>query len=175
MRKSLCLVLLPAGAGLFPSAASAATAADVKVNFIAPERFYDASLYGGYGAHRYERTVKELEKIFQELATRYLGPGEQIAIDVLNVDLAGEYHPYSLYAYDVRMMTEITWPRIRLRYVLTRPNDAPLSGEEVLIDQNYMTFSGFRSGGSRTLSYERVMLDRWFKSRFAARPTPAPG
>lgn len=165
MRKPLFVALL-AIAGLWPAAASA----ELRLNFVAPEHYWDASLHGGYGARRYERAVKELDKIFQALAARYLRPGDQLTLDVLDVDLAGEYEP-SRYSYEVRLMTDTTWPRMKLRYVLTRPDTAPVSGDELVSDRNYLTFPNFRSG-SETLSYERIMLERWFKARFAA---PKPG
>lgn len=162
-------LLLPAllGLSLWPSTGFA----EVKVNFVAPQRYYDADLYGGYTGRRYERATKEMEKIFQGLAQRYLAPGDQLTIDVLDIDLAGEYDPSSRYSYPVRLMTDTTWPRIKLRYVLTRPDAPPVSGDELVADPNYLTFPNFHSG-SQAFAYERVMLDRWFKARFAA---PAPG
>ncbi len=170
MRKLKLLLPFLLGAALWPAAASA----EVKVNFISPERYFDASYYGGYGTRRYERTLKELDKIFQELAARYLAPGDQLTIDVLNVDLAGEYSTWSVYSFDVRFMTEVTWPRIWMRYVLTSASAPPLSGAELVADQNYMSLSKFRSGSAGTMAYEKIMLERWFKARFASpRPTPA--
>jgi hypothetical protein len=143
--------------------------AEVKVNFIAPERYFDASLNGSYGSRRYGEAIKKLDAIFQDLGARYLAPGDQLTIDVLNVDLAGEYDPWA-FSYNVRLMTDTTWPRIKLRYALTRADGPPVTGEEVVIDQNYLTHPDFQAR-TGALAYEKIMLQRWFKSRFE-RPKP---
>ena len=162
MRSSKLLIPLLLAAGLWPFAA----AADVKVNFIEPQRYYDASLHGGYNSRNYSPTIKELETFFRGLAARYLGPGDELVIDVLDIDLAGAYESGTNY-FDVRLLSEVTWPRIKMRYMLTRGDAPPITGVETVSDPSYMTFLNFRSG-SESMSYEKVMLRRWFRMRFEA-------
>jgi hypothetical protein len=158
------------GAVLWPSLASA----EVKVNFVTPERYFDASLNGNYGSRRYAAAVKALDAIFQDLAKRYLAPGDQLSIDVLDVDLAGEYNPWTPYSYNVRLMTDSTWPRIKLGYVLTRADGPPVTGVELVSDPNYLTHQDFRAR-TGALAYEKIMLEAWFKARFVPPKPPAQG
>lgn len=93
----------------------ATAAASVEVVFKDPEKFSDASLDSpGYerGADPY--VMKELRSYIQKLGERYLPPGQQLQIEIRNIDLAGRYEPWRPDAYEVRFMRDITWPSIDL-------------------------------------------------------------
>ena len=64
-------------------------------------------------------------------------------------------------------MREVTWPRIKLRYALTRGDQLLASGEEQLIDQNYLMMTNRYFVGDR-LRYEKAMLDAWFERRIGS-------
>jgi hypothetical protein len=149
-------------------AAPAGALAEVKVNFVNPEKYTDASMPGGRDR---ERNLGEIEKAFQNLGERYLSRGQTLTIDVLDVDLAGRVFPGRLYRNDIRVVYDITWPRMKLRYALESESQAPLRGEETLSDPSFMMFP-FAIYTNRPLLYERQMMERWFVSRIVKQNPP---
>ncbi|MCC7252085.1 DUF3016 domain-containing protein [Hyphomicrobium sp.] len=149
-------------AGLLPSVGAAAA---VNVTFVAPERYRDFRSSGSRNA-----TLNQFRRIFTQLGTRYLKPGQSLSIDVLDIDLAGEYEPWSGRLNDVRIMRDITPPRIRMRYVLRENGRVLARAEETVSDMNYLMNPSARRSGEQ-LAYEKDMLRDWFRSRFgSARP-----
>src|SRR5262249_16494318 len=91
---ALCLAL-PAHAG-------------VEVSFIHPERYTDA----GFGSSETQANCDEIARHLERLGQRYLGTGQDLKIDVLDVDLAGRPH---IGVGDFRVMRSsgADWPRMK--------------------------------------------------------------
>jgi hypothetical protein len=68
----------------------------------------------------------------------------------------------------VRVFRDVSWPRLRLRYTITRGDVVSESREEQLADMNYLA-SFNRYAKSDRLRYEKAMLDAWFDRRIAGR------
>ncbi|HWB50594.1 MAG TPA: DUF3016 domain-containing protein [Stellaceae bacterium] len=158
---ALCSALTGMGSGI--------AAAEVQVTFVAPEHYTDASLYNGYGAAGRAPALRQIEQTLHRLGERYLRPSQRLSVDVLDVDLAGRFEPWRPQAFDVRLMREVTWPRIKLRYTLTEAGRPSRSGEEDVSDEMYLTRAGIRSSVD-VMPYEKAMLERWFRARFAETP-----
>jgi hypothetical protein len=60
--------------------------AGVQVRFINPERYTDA---GSSGARSRDATLAEFRTHLQRLGERFPAPGQNLTIDVLNIDPAG--------------------------------------------------------------------------------------
>jgi hypothetical protein len=136
--------------------------ADVTVTFHEPQKFTDT------GRHRYDKdvTLKTLEDHLQSLGKEYLPPNQNLAIEILDVDLAGEERFAG--SQDIRIQRgRADWPSIRLRYTLERDGHKEPSREERISDMNYQ----WRPLPNRTeaLGYEKRMLEEWFRKRFEAR------
>jgi hypothetical protein len=143
----------------------------VTVAFESPGQFRDASLEGSYIVAADEPALREIGKHLQKLGERYLAPGETLAVEVLDVDLAGRFEPWRTHAYSVRFMDSITWPMIRVRYTLQRDGHTQMSAEERLIDQMYLAHQSTYFSNDR-LRYEKRMLDHWFRTRFVEHVPP---
>lgn len=176
---SLLLLLLPhptrparlVAAGLLAACAAitatSAAAGTANVTFIAPQKYTDAS-YSQPVASESDRAqvMRDVEQHLQRLATKGLAPIDTLKVEVLDIDLAGHFPPLGVGGSDLRVVTDIMGPRIKLRYSLVRDDSAPVSGgEEVLSDLNFMVPSNRYSSGDR-LRYEKALLDRWFEKRF---------
>jgi hypothetical protein len=146
---------------------SGAAAAEVRVSFVGAEHYTDANLYNGYGEKGRAPALHEIEQTLDKLGQRYLRPDQVLSIEILDIDLAGEFEPWHLHAQDVRFMREVTWPRIKLRYRLTEAGQPVRAGEEEISDQNYLMHAGLRS--TEVMPYEKEMLESWFRRRFAER------
>ncbi|MDM0108942.1 DUF3016 domain-containing protein [Variovorax sp. J22R24] len=160
--------LVATAAILAAGACAAARAADLSVVFVHPEDFRDAVFSHPYGDERQrEPVLRGIERHLQQLADRGLPPGDSLRIEVLDIDLAGWFEPFRFrtYADNVRILREITWPRIKLRYTLTRGGEVTASAEEHVAALNYLMTVNPYSVSDR-LRYEKAMLDDWFDRRF---------
>jgi hypothetical protein len=149
---------------VFATLAPTSSFAGVNVRFIAPERFTDAGSNGFRSAD--EGTLATFRAYLQRLGDRFLALGQNLTIDILDIDLAGDYEPWRGGSLgDVRIMRDITPPRFRLRYVLTEKGKRARSGEETLTDINYQMNPSGRFGSDR-YGYEKALLDDWFRRMF---------
>lgn len=149
----LLLILVPA----LPAAA------DVAVHFVDPQRYTDI---GGYGTDA-ERNLNSLERHLKTYGARCTRPGDQLDLNVTNVDLAGRREWWHGSGYDIRVMRDITWPSIELSYDWRDAGGQVLgAGRERVSDMNYLWNSAYVRNDSDGLPYEKAMLRDWFDRRF---------
>lgn len=141
---------------------SAAVQAEVKVNFVQPDKFSDIKDNAGF---RDEGVLKDIEAHLVKQAQRAL-PGRDVRIDVTDVNLAGEVEPFWRNAQWLRVMRTVTLPSIEFTYEVREAGQVVRQGEVRLRDMNYQDgFNGYSSGDP--LRYEKRMIDRWFQREFA--------
>ena len=162
MRAAKFAFLLAAAAGLPAGEANAA----VNVSFVQPERYTDATLANGYGEAARAPVLNEIAAYLQQLGQRYLPPGRELTVEILDIDLAGQFEWWRRNAYDTRIMREVTRPRIALRYRLEEKGAVLARAEEALTDPYYLSNQAAQISGD-PLRYEKSMLDDWFRARFA--------
>lgn len=136
-----------------------------------PARYIDARLDRVGGDEARQRVRDALQRHLQALGAEHLPEGQQLDIAILDIDLAGRFEPWHFHLHDTRIMRDITWPSIQLRYTLRGPDGEIRSGEETVTDMDYLRHSGFLPEHDR-LRYEKRMLADWFRKRFGQR-TPA--
>lgn len=160
MHKHLSLVAVGFFAGM---ACASAASPNLTVAFIGPETYADASYSRSFASEKDRAEVqRDIEQHLLRLAERSLPAGDALKIEVLDIDLAGRFEPFSFRTgSDVRIVRDITWPRMKLRYTLTRGGEVVLSEEAQLADLNYL-MSTNRYSSSDRLRYEKAMLDDWF-------------
>ena len=115
-------------------------AANITVNFLQPEKFTDAAYSSSFpnASQRYE-VQQDIEAHLQKLATQNLPADYVLKIDVLDIDLAGRVEPFAFPMQpDLRIVRDITWPRMKLRYTLLNGEKIVKSGEEKVSDMNFM-------------------------------------
>jgi hypothetical protein len=147
---------------LFLAASTLALAAHagVTVTFVEPDKYTDAGRYGrpGEGA----QVQKDLETHLVKLGER-MPANQNLAIEVLDIDLAGEDRFHYGGGTDVRVLRgRADWPSIRLRYTLERDGRKETQ-EARLSDMSYQQrVQPVRP--TETLPYEKRMLTDWFNS-----------
>lgn len=154
-----------AATGLLALAAGAASA-DVTVNYVQPERFSDLP----FTTWEREAVLKDLTDYFAKLGTQ-LPAGQNLRIEVLDIDLAGREYP-GRGARDLRIVKDIDWPRIDLRYSVEQNGQVLRSGEAQLSDMTFMDRFG-RIGASESLRFEKRMIDDWFYTAIVPRDRAA--
>jgi hypothetical protein len=152
-------------------APAAASAADLTVVFIDPAHYTDAAYSNRYGNEKERAEVmRDVQRHLQGLSDRLLAPGDSLRIEVLDIDLAGWFEPFPRFRSGggdyshLRIMRDITWPRIKLRFELTHDGQVVTRGEEQVVAMNYLMTVNIYSPSDR-LRYEKAMLDDWFANR----------
>lgn len=149
-------------AGLCMAAASAAMA-DVTVNYIDADHYTDLPRQ----TVPREAALEEFTQHFQKLSMT-LPPGQDLVIDVLDIDLAGHGRPTRSAAEDIRILTNSVadWPHVALRYTLSEHGKVIDSRiveltDRVETDELHVYPAGLR--------YPRDMrlLDTWWHGTFA--------
>jgi len=131
--------------------------ADVSVSYVKPEDFTDVPR----NAIDRERVLKNFSDYFATLNAK-LPPGQNLKIEVLDIDLAGRLWPRRNGGEDIRVLNGgADWPRMHLRYTLEQDGKVLRSGDEQLSNMNYMQGIS-RYSDTDTLRYEKQMLDDWF-------------
>jgi hypothetical protein len=134
--------------------------AEVQVRFVNPRGFTDAGLYAPRPVDADAPALVGLRRIIERAGAR-LPPGDDLAVDVLDVDLAGFFPPWQRSGTPIRVMEPTTWPRITLRYAVTRDGRTVARGEQVVSDMTYLRRPAvFRSAAP--LRFEEPMLLDWF-------------
>lgn len=137
-------------------------AGTVKVDWVAPATYTDA------GTTRWDErdNLRELAQHLQRLGERHLRAGEELRIDVLDVDLAGWVRPSRSTGTDLRIVRGgADWPRFGLRYSLLVNGKLVKSGSETVADMDYSRRVGHLRG-TEPLHHEKQMLERWFRATF---------
>jgi hypothetical protein len=145
-------------AGLLALGASAASAG-VTVNYVESDKFADLP----FAPWERKEVLDDLAGFFAELG-KSLPPGQELTVDVTEIDLAGREHPGR--ARDLRILTGgADWPMMSLRYTLTQDGKVLASGDARLSDMMYMNRSN-RMADSDRLRYEKRMIEDWFTKTF---------
>jgi hypothetical protein len=150
---------------LFPALAlcAAPALAAVDVSFSDPSRFTDIE---ASNASDRQQALDDLSHHLVRLGERYLPRGESLAIEVLDVDLAGRVR-YTPGARPIRVLNDRgDAPYLKVRYTLSAGGKVVDSREESVTDASYLTFRGY-AYSNESLAYEKRMLERWFRERFA--------
>jgi hypothetical protein len=151
-------------AGLFALVAGSASAA-VTVSYVQPDRFSDLP----FVPWDREDTLRQFTEHFTWLGSA-LPPGQDLRIEVLDIDLAGRLIPSVRLGRDLRVLRgQADWPRIELRYSLEQDGQVIKRGEAQLSDMNYMNHTT-RYFDSEALRYEKQMIDDWFEQTIGPLP-----
>ena len=160
MRANLFPLLLLLPACLWTSPAGAT----VTVSFTSPESYTDIGRY----RDEPNTEMKEIEAHLKRLGERYLPPNQLLKIEVLDVALAGNWSHSGRFSNDVRILRgKADWPKIKLHYVLEADGRVLADQQENVADMDYLRQPN-RHYSNQSLSYEKQMLDLWFRQRFAA-------
>lgn len=151
-------------AGLFALVAGS-VGATTTVTYAAPDKFSDLP----FVPWDREQTLNDLTEHFSRLGAS-LPPGQDLRIEVTDVDLAGRLVPSARHGRDLRILSgRADWPRIELRYAVEQDGRVLKSGEARLADMNYL-MHGNRYFDGEPLRYEKQMIDEWFKQTIGPLP-----
>ena len=140
-------------------AVAGAASADATVNFVKPDEFIDMPR----SPQDREQVLKEVARHFDKLA-KDLPAGQELKINVTDIDLAGREEPRRWAISDIRIMRGgADWPTMKLSYTLEQGGQVLRSGEETLKNMMYQQRINRYSSGD-ALRYEKQMVDDWFQT-----------
>ena len=158
IRRPRILTLLAILTGFSAMAPLVANAA-VTVTFTKADQYVDVP----FSPSDRDATLKTLKEHFEKLGGK-LPSGQDLKIEVLDVDLAGRAEPSSMSsANELRVLRGgADWPMIQLRYSVEAAGKPLKQGEARISDLNYLNHMN-RYPSGESLRYEKAMLDDWFK------------
>jgi hypothetical protein len=143
-------------AGLLALGAGAASAG-VTVNYVESDKFSDLP----FAPWERKEVLDDMAAFFAELG-KSLPAGQDLTVEVTDIDLAGREYPHSRGGRDLRVLKGgADWPIMELRYTLSANGQVLTSGKERLTDMNYLNRVNRMSDGDR-LRYEKRMVEDWF-------------
>lgn len=141
------------------AAASVVAHADVTVKFTQPENYTDMP----FSQDGKDRVMNDLKRHFDKLGAK-LPAGQDLKVEVLDIDLAGRLEMTARASTDFRILRGTSdWPMIKLRYSVESKGQVLKSGEERVADMSYLQQINSYTA-NESLRYEKLMLDRWFKN-----------
>lgn len=149
--------------------------AELTVRFESADRYTDLALGGASTPAVRDDLLKQLEKHFQQLAERFLPPGDRLEIVVQDVDMAGATEPWRIPSFiDTRFLRDIYPPRVSLHYLWRdKAGKTKADKQEKLTDLNYLMLSDSTYyHHNDPLRYEKAMLERWFRGNFSSADNP---
>ena len=157
MKRFFRPALVATAAVLALEAGSAGAA--VTVTFPKSEGYMDMP----FSASDKDRVLKELQSHFDKLGAK-LPPGQDLTVEVLDIDLAGRIEPQFRFGNDVRILKgRADWPVIQLRYRIESQGKVLRSGDARVDDKSYLDRFN-RYSANESLRYEKRMLDDWFNT-----------
>ncbi len=140
------------------AATTGAAWAQVSVSYVKPDEFIDMP----HGQIDRDRVLKEFTQYFATFDKK-LPAGQQLKIEVLDIDLAGRLWPRRSGGDDIRIMNGgADWPHMKLRYTLEENGAVLRSGESDLSNMMYQQ-RATRLSDSDPMRYEKQMIDDWFE------------
>jgi hypothetical protein len=156
---------LSAGALIRTPAPVAKATGRVGVTYVAPEKFRDREFRQ---ANSRASALAEFDRWFAEMGTRYLPAGQSLRVEVLDMDLAGDFEPWRSGWEDVRFLRDTTPPRIHMLWQLEQGGKVVRQGDAKLTDMNYLWDARGRNDSGRFV-YDKLLIEDWFRKTFAGK------
>ena len=141
---------------------SAVQAAQVEVKWTNPDKYTDIKAGEGHRKKFQEQTFKTLEEHFTKMA-EMLPEQQKLLVDVTNLDLAGDVN-YTMKR--IRIIKDIFTPRMKFSYQLLNADNTVVKSEDVSLNDMGFMMSNSLKYRNKSLSYEKKMLDDWFRNTF---------
>ena len=110
--------------------------------------------------------LTELRQYLERLGSRP-GPRQALQIEVFDIDRAGSLEWWRRLLFnEVRIDRDVYPPRISLRYRLLEEGRILREGQEILVDQNYLSNPAAYFTPSDPLRYDKLLLSSWFDLAF---------
>lgn len=111
-----------------------------------------------------DATFRDLARDLQRRLDRRLPPGRDVRVTLIKVRPAGRFEPWRTGMEDVRVLRDVTPPRIELRYQVRERGRVVAESDETVTDMDYLSNPSSRMSSDR-LAHEKALLDDWADQR----------
>ena len=139
------------------------SAGEINVKWVEPENYTDMKGADESDKRFQKRTFKQFDKYFNKLAEK-LPEGVVLAIEVSNVNLAGDVRYNFNMHREIRLVKDLYWPSVEFDYQLSENNNLIDKGEVKLKDMAFLS-RGTALKRHDPLKYEKRLFDEWFKEQ----------
>ncbi|HEY5781950.1 MAG TPA: DUF3016 domain-containing protein [Lysobacter sp.] len=128
-----------------------------------------------YSLNKYESRrgnwVEKLAHHLRDRAEKRLPPGEQLQVNITNIERAGAYEPWrGVQFYDTRFILDVYPPRMSFDYRRIGADGTVIAqGQREIRDMGYLITAN-PYFNSDALRYEKALIDRWISQEL-----PRPG
>jgi hypothetical protein len=128
-----------------------------------------------YSLNKYESRrgnwVEQLAQHLRDRAEKRLPPGEQLQVNITNIERAGAYEPWrGVQFYDTRFILDVYPPRMSFDYRRIGADGTVIAqGQREIRDMGYLITAN-PYFNSDALRYEKALIDRWISQEL-----PRPG
>jgi len=138
------------------------------VEFRTPDKFTDVGDNRPASERSRNAYLEDLRKYLVRDAQRLLPQGQRLAIEITDVDMAGDFEPWRMQSVDLRVVRDIYPPRIDLHFRVVGPDGQVLKeGDRKLRDPAYLMTSTAARFSTDPLRFEKALLDAWLRREFA--------
>ncbi|GLK78224.1 hypothetical protein GCM10008171_34780 [Methylopila jiangsuensis] len=111
-----------------------------------------------------DANFRDLARDLQRRLDRRLPAGRDVRVELLKVRPAGRFEPWRTGMEDVRVLRDVTPPRIELRYEVRERGRVVAASDETVTDMNYLSNPSSRLSSDR-LAHEKALLADWADQR----------
>jgi len=142
---------------------ASASWAKTEVQFIKSDDFADIG--NRISVRDGENTLERVAAALTERADAVLAPGQNMKIEVKDIDLAGDPLPLGRGMDMIRVIKPLYRPAMKFSYTITQDGKTVREGVADLQDMGFMDHFN-RYFRDDPLYYEKPMLDKWFEEEF---------
>lgn len=131
---------------LIANLAVTASYAETIILWESPENFSDMTYRDTNLEKDRIAVMKDLERYFIDVSEKVILPSNTLTVKITDVDLAGEFEPWRMRAYDVRIIRSVYPARLSFKYTLTAEDGSVIAeGVESLHDNTMLApfYPGF--------------------------------
>jgi hypothetical protein len=151
---------------LLPLTALNLSAGELKIEWEDPNSFRDADYYYNGGDRSKQIVFDSLERFFSKQAERLLPEGSVLEMNVVELDLAGDFEPWNMpHNHDVRIIKRLYPAQIEFEYkYMDADGTIVAEGQEKLRDRNVPSNLRARSiSQTENYPYIKVLVRDWIR------------
>lgn len=139
----------------------------VSVRWDDPEQFSEIRYSHNSFEARRGNWVEELALYLRERAAPRLAPGEQLEVNITDIDRAGAYEPWRGVRYqDTRVIRDFYPPRITLSFKLTDAEGKVVAQAERKLSDPAFLMDTSIARRTDALRFEKDLIDQWLRREF---------
>ncbi len=148
---------------------SESVTAKIELQLIKPEKFRDIDVADKSEKYSISEARRDAIALFEAAAKDYLGEGDTLLIEVLDIDIAGRIdHMLRAGNNEIRVIRDNDLYRLKFRFKLkNKSGEITKEGEKYIHEFLKLSRKRYLGQVGNSLSYMKQPLDKWFTEEFS--------